>query len=152
MATGEQEVIPCGLVIRSIGYRGRPLPGVPFDERRGLIRNEGGRVCDEDGARAPRRVRGRLDQARAVGCHRHQQEVRHRHRRAAAGGPGAAGGWTTPHAAADEAWLRTRVPGLVTWRGWEAIDEHERGLGAPAGRPRVKLVRLPQLLAAAVSP
>ena len=50
VATGEQEVIPCGLVIRSIGYRGRPLPGVPFDERRGLIRNDGGRVCDEDGA------------------------------------------------------------------------------------------------------
>ena len=49
MATGEHEVIPCGLVIRSIGHRGRPLPGVPFDERRGLIRNEGGRVCEEDG-------------------------------------------------------------------------------------------------------
>ena len=53
VATGEHELIPCGLVIRSIGYRGRPLPGVPFDERRGLIRNDGGRVCDEDGARVP---------------------------------------------------------------------------------------------------
>ena len=53
VATGEHEVIPCGLVIRSIGYRGRPLPGVPFEERRGLIRNAGGRVCDEDGAPRP---------------------------------------------------------------------------------------------------
>ena len=42
-------MIPCGLVIRSIGYRGRPLPGVPFDERRGLIRTDGGRVCEPDG-------------------------------------------------------------------------------------------------------
>ena len=49
VGTGEHEVIPRGLVIRSIGYRGRPLPGVPFDERRGLIRNSGGRVCEEDG-------------------------------------------------------------------------------------------------------
>ena len=49
VATGEHEEIPCGLVIRSVGHRGRPLPGVPFDERRGLIRNDGGRVCDEDG-------------------------------------------------------------------------------------------------------
>ena len=42
--TGEEEVIACGLVLRSIGYRGAPLPGVPFDERRGLIPNDGGRV------------------------------------------------------------------------------------------------------------
>src|SRR3954447_10391422 len=51
--TGEEEVIECGLVLRSIGYRGRPLPDVPFDERRGLIRNEGGRVLDEDGQPIP---------------------------------------------------------------------------------------------------
>src|SRR5919202_1923859 len=48
--TGEEEVIECGLVLRSIGYRGRPLGDIPFDERRGLIRNEGGRVCEQDGA------------------------------------------------------------------------------------------------------
>ena len=41
------------------------------------------------------------------------------------------------------------MPGLVTWRGWEAIDEHERGLGAPAGRPRVKLVHVGDMLAVA---
>ena len=48
--TGEEEVIGCGLVLRSIGYRGRPIDDIPFDERRGLIRNEGGRVRDEDGS------------------------------------------------------------------------------------------------------
>jgi ferredoxin--NADP+ reductase len=48
--TGEEEVISCGLVLRSIGYRGVPLAGIPFDDRRGLIRNEGGRVTAEDGA------------------------------------------------------------------------------------------------------
>ena len=37
-------------MLRSIGYRGRPLDSIPFDERRGLIRNEGGRVTDETGA------------------------------------------------------------------------------------------------------
>ena len=46
--TGETEEIECGLVLRSIGYRGRPVDDVPFDERRGLIRNVGGRVCDEE--------------------------------------------------------------------------------------------------------
>src|SRR5918997_1560696 len=47
--TGEEEVIGCGLVLRAIGYRGRPIDDIPFDERRGLIRNDGGRVCREDG-------------------------------------------------------------------------------------------------------
>ena len=49
MPTGEEEVIGCGLVLRSIGYRGRPVGDVPFDAARGLIRNDGGRVCDEEG-------------------------------------------------------------------------------------------------------
>src|ERR1700744_4142167 len=48
-ATGETEDIACGLVLRSIGYRGTPLAGIPFDERRGLIRNDAGRVLDDDG-------------------------------------------------------------------------------------------------------
>jgi ferredoxin--NADP+ reductase len=47
------------------------------------------------------------------------------------------------------AWLSERVPGLVTWAGWEAIDAHESALGAPAGRPRVKLVRVAELIEAA---
>src|SRR5919204_825376 len=42
--TDERETIPCGLVFRSVGYRGVALPELPFDERRGTIRNEGGRV------------------------------------------------------------------------------------------------------------
>src|SRR6201999_3641192 len=53
VSTGEEETLACGLVLRSIGYRGRPLPGVPFDERRGLIRNEGGRVTGDDGEPLP---------------------------------------------------------------------------------------------------
>ena len=144
--TGEHEVIGCGLVIRSIGYRGRPLPGVPFDERRGVIRNAGGRVCDEDGAprsgeyavgwikRGPSGVIGTNKKCATDTVAALLEDL-------------AGGRLAQPPAAADEAWLRTRVPGVVTWRGWEAIDEHERALGAPAGRPRVKLVRVPEMLA-----
>ncbi len=47
--TGEMEVVPCGMVIRSVGYRGARLPGVPFDERRGIVPNEGGRVVGVGG-------------------------------------------------------------------------------------------------------
>src|ERR687897_375032 len=54
VATDREEVIPCGLVIRSIGYRGTPLGDVPFDARRGLIRNTGGRVTEGGGTPPPR--------------------------------------------------------------------------------------------------
>ena len=47
--TDERETIPCGLVFRSVGYRGVALPDVPFDEARGTIRNDCGRVLDDDG-------------------------------------------------------------------------------------------------------
>jgi ferredoxin/flavodoxin---NADP+ reductase len=146
--TGEEEVIACGLVVRSIGHRGRPLPGVPFEERRGLIRNVGGRVCGDDGAprageyavgwvkRGPSGVIGTNKKCAAETVARVLEDL-------------SAGRLPDPPADAEDAWLRARVPGLVTWSGWEAIDEHERGLGAPQGRPRVKLVRRPQLLAVA---
>ena len=51
-----------------------------------------------------------------------------------------------------EALLRARQPALVTYEGWEAIDRHERALGEPAGRPRVKLTRIEEMLRIASSP
>ena len=149
--TGEEEVIPCGLVIRAIGYRGRPLPGVPFDERRGLIRNDGGRVCEEDGTprtgeyavgwikRGPSGVIGTNKKCASDTVAQLLDDL-HAGRLPEPAAPGGD---------AVEAWLRARVPGLVTWSGWQAIDEHEQGLGAPHGRPRVKLVRVPEMLAVA---
>jgi ferredoxin--NADP+ reductase len=148
VATGDEEIIDCGLVIRSIGYRGRPLPGVPFDERRGLIRNEGGRVCGADGAprvgeyavgwikRGPSGVIGTNKKCAADTVAALLEDL-------------ADGRLAEPPADGGDAWLRDRIPGLVTWRGWEAIDAHERRLGSPAGRPRVKLVRVPQMVAVA---
>jgi ferredoxin/flavodoxin---NADP+ reductase len=151
--SGEFEDIPCGLVIRAIGYRGRPLPGVPFDERRGVIRNDHGRVCEEDGTlrpgeyaagwikRGPSGVIG-TNKRCAGATVEHLLEDR---------GAGRLNAPSAPDAAATEAWLRERVPGLVTWSGWQAIDAHERSLGAPAGRPRTKLVRIPEMLAVAAA-
>src|SRR6201999_955535 len=48
--SGEREELECGLVLRSVGYTGIPIEGVPFDERRGLILNEGGRGLDSHDA------------------------------------------------------------------------------------------------------
>jgi ferredoxin--NADP+ reductase len=147
VSTGEEEVIPCGLVLRSIGYRGVPLPDVPFDERRGLIRNEGGRVTGDDGSplpgeyavgwikRGPSGVIGtnKKDAADTVARIREDAEA------------GKLNQPAHPDPDAVGSWLRERVPGLVSWDGWGAIDEHETGLGEPHGRPRVKIVRVEEM-------
>ncbi|MFE3060475.1 4Fe-4S binding protein [Nocardia sp. NPDC059239] len=49
VGTGEFEQIDCGLVLRSIGYRGEPIPGVPFDAATRRIPNTSGRVVDPEG-------------------------------------------------------------------------------------------------------
>src|SRR6202007_1026991 len=46
--TDQFEPLPVGLVFRSVGYRGVPLPGVPFDDKWGVVLNEKGRVLDAD--------------------------------------------------------------------------------------------------------
>jgi ferredoxin--NADP+ reductase len=147
-ATDREEVIPCGLVIRSIGYRGVPLGDVPFDARRGVIRNDGGRVCDEDGRplpgeyvvgwikRGPTGVIGTNKKDAADTVARIVEDAE-------------AGRLPEPpdvDADATGAFLLASAPGVVEWDGWRAIDEHERGLGEPAGRPRVKLVTIDELV------
>jgi ferredoxin--NADP+ reductase len=150
--TGEEELIECGLVLRSIGYRGVPLAGIPFDERRGLIRNEGGRVVSEVGEpcpgeyvvgwikRGPSGVIGTNKKDAADTIARISDDL----------GAGMLGRPDDALGDADAvaAWLAERVPDHVTWAGWEAIDAREAALGEPSGRPRVKLVRVAELVEA----
>jgi ferredoxin--NADP+ reductase len=145
--TGDEEVIECGLVMRSIGYRGIPLPDVPFDERRGLIRNDGGRVTDDEGApvpgeyvvgwikRGPSGVIGtnKKDASDTVARLLEDAEARRLNEPADA------------DRESVEVWLRSNVPGLVTWQGWQSIDRHETQLGEPHGRPRVKVVSVAEM-------
>jgi ferredoxin--NADP+ reductase len=49
--TGKTELLDAGLVFRAAGYRGLPLPGVPFNDRRGTVPNRKGRVIDGRGGR-----------------------------------------------------------------------------------------------------
>jgi ferredoxin/flavodoxin---NADP+ reductase len=140
-------------VLRSIGYRGRPVGDVPFDERRGLIRNIGGRVCDEDSRshrgeyvvgwikRGPTGVIGtnKKDAADTVAKIVEDAES------------GALNDPVRPDAELAASWIRERVPSTVSWEGWCCIDERERRAGEAQSRPRVKIVRIPDLLDAAES-
>ena len=49
-STSQSEIIECGLVLRSIGYKSIPVEaGIPYDDKKGIIPNECGRVTGEDG-------------------------------------------------------------------------------------------------------
>ena len=150
VATDERETLECGLVFRSVGYRGVGLPEIPFDERRGTIPNDCGRVLGEDGEplagvycagwikRGPSGVIGtnKKDAAETVELLLED---------AAAGRLGRKG---VPAAAVDEL-LAQRGVRFVEYAGWAAIDEAERSAGEKLGRPRVKLCSRDELLAAA---
>jgi ferredoxin--NADP+ reductase len=140
-ATDQHVEIGAQAVFRAIGYRGTPLTGVPFDDARGLIANEGGRVRHGEyvvgwAKRGPSGVIGtnKKDANDTVG--RLLEDL-------------AAGRLLDPAPIGDaaiEEFVRSRQPDLVDYERWVSIDRHERGLGEPAGRPRVKLARLEQLL------
>jgi ferredoxin/flavodoxin---NADP+ reductase len=151
-ATEELETIPAGLVLRAIGYRGLPLPGVPFDEPRGVIRNERGRVIGPDGPRrgeyavgwikrGPTGVIGtnKKDAQETVDMIFEDLAADRLHRPPV----------PDPTEVMDT--LSSRQPELVTYAGWSEIDRHERALGKPAGRPRVKLTRIEDLLRVAAA-
>jgi ferredoxin/flavodoxin---NADP+ reductase len=145
--TGEHETIHAGLVLRAIGYRGVPLPGVPFDERSGVISNERGRVLGPDGPlrgeyavgwikRGPTGVIGtnKKDAQETVDAILEDMAAERLH--------------VPPTPNADDllATLSERQPELITYAGWSEIDRHERSRGEPAGRPRVKLTRIEEML------
>jgi ferredoxin--NADP+ reductase len=145
--TGEQIELPCGLVFRSIGYRGVPIPGLPFDESRGTVPHASGRVLD--GAetleglyvtgwlkRGPTGIIGtnRADSVETVQsllaelpkiCDRKK-----------------------PGADALRPLLERRGIWVLNYQNWLMIDAAEIDRGKPKGKPREKFTRIHEMLAA----
>ena len=148
---GERETLECGLVLRSIGYRGVGVDGLPFDERRGTIANEGGRVVDPESGRVlpGLYVVGWIKRGPSgvIGTNKKdaQETVDHLFADLEADRLPE----PTPEAGAIEELLAERAPEYVEWDGWELIDAAEQERGKPLGRPRVKFVSLAEMLDAA---
>ena len=144
--TDEHETLECGLVFRSVGYRGVGLPEVPFDDRRGTILNEGGRVVDEPRTycagwikRGPTGIIGTNKKDATETVARLLEDVE-------------AGRIVHSEEATADAvgsLLAERGVRAVVYAGWAAIDQVERVAGEKLGRPRVKLRTWKELLEAA---
>lgn len=147
VGTGETEALECGLVFRSVGYRGVRVPGVPFDEDRGLMPNEGGRIV-ENGKPVPGLY--------AAGWIKR--------------GPSGIIGTNKPDSAETVRALIEDLPTLapcpkrdtgdllqtieargihpVTFGDWEHLDAAEIARGKPTGKPREKFTSVEEMIAA----
>ncbi len=140
MQTEDRETIACGVVFRSVGYHGVPVPGVSFDEGSGTVPNEGGRV--EPGVYAAGWIK--RGPSGVIGTNKKDATETVQLLLADA----AAGLLTRTDDGSLEQLLEARGVEAVLYTGWEAIDRAERTAGEPHGRPRVKLATWDDLLAA----
>jgi ferredoxin--NADP+ reductase len=147
--TGETTLIPAGMILRSVGYKGIALPDVPYEERSGIINNHDGRVID-----------------RATGTPVSGEYVVGWAKR----GPTGVIGTNKPDAAqtvemliadiptltpapqadpnAMERLLQARGVNYVTIEGWRVLDQIETMRGSDAGRPRIKFTTVAEMLEA----
>jgi ferredoxin--NADP+ reductase len=148
-ATSVTEEIPVDLVFRSVGYRGIAIPGLPFNERRGVVPNESGRVRDE--AATP--VRGmyvsgwiKRGPSGVIGTNKKDGTET----ATAMLEDAKAGAVLAPAAGGSEidALVRERQPSLVTYADWSRLDQIESARGAEQGRPRVKICTREEVRAA----
>ncbi|MCJ8332522.1 MAG: NADP oxidoreductase, partial [Lentisphaeria bacterium] len=150
-ATEETIDLPVGLVFRSIGYRGRSLPDVPFDTDKAIIPNVCGRVTDLDHDKV---IPGEY----VIGW--------------AKRGPSGVIGTNKPDAVettslllkdfsentvdelddnlkpeAIEAYLKSKNIDYVTFKDWKLLDKYEVEIGHQHGKPREKVTTVKEMLA-----
>jgi ferredoxin--NADP+ reductase len=148
--TGEHEDIECGLVMRSIGYHGVPLPGLPFDERNGVVPNVEGRVTEGVGGeplvglyvvgwikRGPTGLIGTNKSDAKETTDRMLEDARRMREQSA-----------PPRAGDIAALLAERSVRFVTFPQWRVLDEMELLAGQKLGKVREKFHTIESMLAA----
>ena len=142
--------VPADMVLRSVGYRGVPIPGLPFDDERSIVPNAAGRVL-RDGAvvpgeyvagwikRGPSGIIGtnKHDAAETVRCLLEDAPALPRRQ------------VRDPDGIIDL--LHQRGVQAVPWGGWEAIEALEIAAGRRRGAKQVKVADRELLLATALS-
>jgi ferredoxin--NADP+ reductase len=141
--SGQREEVPAQLVVRAVGYRGVPTPGLPFDEKSGTIPHTSGRIEGRRNEyvvgwikRGPTGVIGSnkkdsQDTVDTLLSDLSEADL---------------AGVDADYAEKLVEWLLERQPKLITDDHWKLIDEHERSAGRPHGRPRVKVTSVAELL------
>ncbi|MGD9921010.1 MAG: FAD-dependent oxidoreductase [Pseudorhodoplanes sp.] len=145
VADGSTRRLDCGLVFRSVGYRGEPMPGAPFDMRSRTIPNVRGRCVEGGGTipglyvtgwikRGPTGIIGtnRADSVETVAAVLEDFQG------------------TPPHPKPGSRLLvealGTRGQRITSYAEWQRIDSAEQGRGRPKGKPREKFTKIVEML------
>ncbi|KAF9581896.1 NADPH-adrenodoxin reductase [Lunasporangiospora selenospora] len=168
VATGDKESLDCGLAFRSIGYKSVGIHGIPFDNRKGVVSNEEGKVIDADKNIVPGMyVSGWLKHgpigviaSTMAGAY----ETAHTIMNDWNGGAPMLNDQAkeiasvTPTLATPEEkdisqrsnplldLLRARGHKTVSYQDWKKIEQKEFDLGATVGKPREKLLTVEEML------
>ncbi|WOC11631.1 FAD-dependent oxidoreductase [Gordonia sp. MP11Mi] len=149
--TGDTGELAAGLVVRSVGYRGHPVDGLPFDEQRAVVPSADARVLDApDGEPiAGLYVAGwiRRGPTGGIGRNRYCGEEAAK----AVLADFAHGVLPPPTTSTDDLvdLVASRGANRIDLAGWKAIDAAEKGAGKAAGRRRIKIVSVTDLERAA---
>ena len=145
VASGETETLPCTLVFRSVGYRGVPIEGVPFDPKRGVFPNEAGRILDGTTPvpgmycsgwikRGPSGVLGTNKPDSAATIASVLEDLPNLK------------GCEVPDSEAVRAVLNSRQVQVVSFEDWKHLDAEEVRRGETVGKPREKFTRVEDVL------
>ncbi|OGX05848.1 MAG: NADP oxidoreductase [Omnitrophica WOR_2 bacterium GWA2_47_8] len=143
--TGQLEEIKCGLLFRSVGYRGVPIPGVPFEEKRGTFPNQAGRITNNGQIVPGLYASGWIKRGPSgvIGTNKPDsvETVQNMIADAANLKP-----CEKPDSQAVSAFLKGKGVRIVTFEDWKKIDAAEIANGQKAGKPREKFTQVKDML------
>ncbi|MCW2784176.1 MAG: 4Fe-4S ferredoxin [Marmoricola sp.] len=136
-ATGETELLQAGMVLRSVGYRGTAIPGLPFDETTSTVPHDAGRVTPGT------YVAGWIKRGPSgfIGTNKSCSEET-----VASLLDDLEAGLLPTATGATDAWMAETCPDAIDLPGWRAIEAEERRRGAAIGRTRVKLLDVGEMI------
>ncbi len=141
-ATGETALIPAQAVFRAIGYAGKELPGLPFDDDSKTVPNEAGRVAGESGIY----VAGWIKRGPTGVIGTNKSDANETVQTLLADAPDLPSP-PEPDPDAVPALLEQRGVRYLRWDQWLVLDKHEIGEGTRIGRPRLKVCTVDEMLA-----
>lgn len=144
-ATGQKEEWACGIFFRSVGYHGVPIPGAPFDERAGVVPNQGGRVTESGRVIPCLYVAGWIKRGPTgvIGTNKADSDETVRHIFEDIARLPAAPQRDTRLLLES---LRKKGVRVVSFPDWKKIDAQEIRRGQPAGKPREKFTSVAEML------
>ncbi|MCZ6766988.1 MAG: NADP oxidoreductase [bacterium] len=146
--TGETEVLECGALFRSVGYRGVPIEGVPFEEKRGVFPNEDGRIVNGSTPIPGLYAVGWIKRGPTGVIGTNKPDANATIKNLLEDIPSLKP-CEEPTRAAVSDFFRIKGVAVISYADWQKIDAAEVECGQVAGKPREKFVHVDEMLRAA---